>query len=319
MIGLKKMSNIWDSIEIGCMKRVSINHNLFWAKDYNGSLAFIIELENVKHEELPIIKISGMQVIYKEEQGITKIYLVLNDIQDIDIFNQLCTDLINVIDIDNYKISANSVISRLKQWQDFLSSHRKKTFPIEEQVGLWGELSFLYYKLFPKIGVTKSLVAWVGPIMDKQDFRLNNVNIEIKTYLDNHRGMINISSIDQLNPNNGKLYLYTYGLRVDETGLSLDSFIKLIKEYIVNDNSSELTTFDKLLSKYGYFDGYKYENLLNFSVFEETMFNVNDDFPKLPLSLKRKEIKSITYTLDTNLCTDYSVPTSEINQIFNKE
>ena len=77
------MSNIWDSIEIGCMKRVSVNHNLFWAKDYNGSLAFIIELENVKHEELPVIKISGMQVIYREAQGITKIYLVINDIQDI--------------------------------------------------------------------------------------------------------------------------------------------------------------------------------------------------------------------------------------------
>lgn len=313
------MNSVWDSIEIGCMKRVSVNHNLFWAKDYNGSLAFIIELENVKYKDLPVIRISGMQIIYKEDNGIVKIYLILNDLQDIDIFNQLCTDIINVIDIENYRISASSVINRLRQWQDFLSSHKKKTYPIEEQVGLFGELSFLYHKLFPKIGVTKSLVAWVGPIMDKQDFRLDNVNIEIKAYLDNHRGIVNISSIEQLNPSNGKIYLYTYGLKIDETGFTLDDFIKLIKEYISKNNSAELATFDKLLSQYGYFDGYKYENLLNFLVFEETMFNVDDDFPRLPISLKRKEIKSIIYILDTNLCMDFSVPTSELNQILNKE
>ena len=101
------MINSWDDIDIGCMKRVSLNHNLFWAKDYNGSLAFIIELENIKVKDIPLIKIAGMQIIYKEEYDCVRVYLVLNELKDIEIFSQLCMDIINTIDIANYKISAN--------------------------------------------------------------------------------------------------------------------------------------------------------------------------------------------------------------------
>lgn len=313
------MINSWDDIDIGCMKRVSLNHNLFWAKDYNGSLAFIIELENIKVKDIPLIKIAGMQIIYKEEYDCVRVYLVLNELKDIEIFSQLCMDIINTIDIANYKISAKSVINRLKQWQNFLSSHKERTFSIEKQIGLFGELSFIYYKLFPLLGITTSILAWVGPNKDKQDFRFKKINIEVKSYLDSKRGLVNISSIEQLNPNNGKLYLYTFGLKADETGMTIKDFVKLIQSDIVKNDIDRLHDFNKLIEEYGYFDGYEYENLLKLSILEESMFDVNDTFPKLPIDIKRDEIKSIQYTIDTNLCSDHLVSTSELNSIKEEE
>lgn len=308
-----EMINFWDSIEIGCMKRVSEKHNLFWAKDYNGSLAFIIELEHVKKENLPLIKITGMQVVYKELNGIINVYLVLKNINDIDIFKQICLDIINIIEAMDYKISADLIVNRLKQWQNFLSSHRDKSFSIEKQIGLFGELYFLYDKLFPLIGVTKAILSWVGPNKDKQDFRFKKLNIEVKSYLDNKRGIVNISSLEQLNPSNGDLYLYVYGMKIDENGVSLDEFIKLIREQIVKDESTELEYFDQLVEEYGFFDGYEYENLLKFEVFEEKMYRVDDTFPKLPLSIKREEIKSIKYTIDISLCNDFLIHSDDLN------
>lgn len=312
------MIDSWDNIDIGCMKRVSLKHNLFWAKDYNGSLAFIIELEKIKIKDIPLIKIAGMQIIYKEEHGTVKIYLVLNDLKDTEIFSQICSDIINLIDIKNYKISATSIINRLKQWQIFLSSNKDKTFSIEKQIGLFGELSFLYYKLFPFLGISSSILSWVGPNKDKQDFRFTMLNVEIKSYLDNHRGLVNISSIEQLNPNNGNLYLYTFGLKIDDQGITLKDFIKLIRENIIKNNIKELYNFDKLIEEYGYFDGYNYENLLKLSIFEEKMYNVDDTFPKLPIEVKRDEIKSIQYTVDLNLCSKNLVPTSKLDLIKEK-
>ncbi len=313
------MTNCWDDVDIGCMKRVSVKHNLFWAKDYNGSIAFIIELENIKIRDIPIIKIAGMQIIYKEDSGDVRIYLVLNDLKDIEIFSQLCLDLIDTIDINNDQISAVLIINRLKQWQTFLSSNRNLAFSIEKQIGLFGELSFIYYKLFPLLGISNSILSWVGPNKDKQDFRFAKMNVEVKTYLDNRRGVVNISSIEQLNPSNGKLYLYTYGLKMDENGKNIKEFVKLIRENIVKNNIKDLHVFNNLIEEYGYFDGYNYENLLRLSIFEESMFNVDDTFPKLPINIKKNEIKSIQYTIDLNLCTKYLIPETELNLIKEEE
>ena len=45
------------------------------------------------------------------------------------------------------------------------------------------------------------------------------------------------------------------------------------------------------------------------------MFNVDNEFPKLPMDIKREEIKSIQYTIDTNLCSKHLISISELSKI----
>ena len=92
----------------------------------------------------------------------------------------------------------NVIFKRLQKWQFFLKSVKQQEFSIIKQVGLFGELYFLKNELIPAFGLERALEAWVGSDKDKQDFRFNGINVEVKTYTEGNRGKVTISSVEQL-------------------------------------------------------------------------------------------------------------------------
>ena len=126
-------------------------------------------------------------------------FIFLNHNKDWNIFLILCRDLIEVAkkcETDQKMIRATQL--RLQRWQQLLKSEFRKEFPIEKQMGLFSELLCLRDLIIPKLGVASAIKSWVGPDYDKQDFLLDTLAIEVKSYKTSKGELINISSKEQL-------------------------------------------------------------------------------------------------------------------------
>jgi hypothetical protein len=66
----------------------------------------------------------------------------------------------------------------------------------EEEVGLFGELTFLEF-LLRTIGAGPAIAAWQGPFSEEHDFVFNDVDVEVKTTVSERRRHV-ISGLTQL-------------------------------------------------------------------------------------------------------------------------
>ena len=298
------MINPWSDIKKNCYKRITRDLNLFYAISQEEDYLLIIELDDLAIKDRNL-NLKGFELYQYEEDGKYRIYLKLKELKNWEIFYQLCSDLVYYAQKSKDSIS-KALISRLIAWQSFLSSENN-CFPFEKQLGLTGELTFLGEILAVNTSLKQALIAWVGPERDKQDFRINNVNIEVKAYLDNKKEMVHISSLEQLNPESGSLYLYAIGYRILEEGSTIKDLFNKTKKNIIENCPEELSRFEQLILEYGYNPLHEYDNLEKLSIIESGCWKVETDFPKLPITVKNEALSNIKYIINLALCNEFKV------------
>lgn len=298
------MINPWIDIKKNCYKRITRDLNLFYAISQDEDYLLIIDLDDLVIKDRKL-NLKGFELYQYEEDNKCKIYLKLKESKNWEIFYQLCNDLVYYAQKAKGSIS-KAIISRLVTWQSFLSSENR-CFPFEKQLGLLGELTFLTETLAINTSLKNAIIAWVGPERDKQDFRLNNVSIEVKTYLDNKKEKVHISSLEQLNQESGLLFLYAIGAKISEDGLTIKDIFNAIKKNIIENCPEELSRFEQLVFEYGYNPLQEYDNLEKLSIFESACWKVENDFPKLPLTVKNDAISNVNYVINLALCSKFRV------------
>lgn len=98
-------------------------------------------------------------------------------------------------------------------------------------LGLIGELEIL-----ARLDLPDPLHHWVGPLGAVFDFKRDGVALEVKTTAGLKDSIITVSSLDQLDPTDGRLYLAVVSLRPDEQGPSLEDRIEaLVDQKIPRD------------------------------------------------------------------------------------
>ena len=120
----------------------------------------------------------------------------------------------------------------------------------EEQMGLFSELKVLRDYLIPKYGYSDSIHSWVGALGDKQDFLLENLAVEVKSYRMTSGHSVWISSKEQLNSDKNPLYLFACALNEVDSGETIGDLVKSISEKI--EHESLLTEFIGKVEQYGY-------------------------------------------------------------------
>jgi putative PD-(D/E)XK family protein DUF4420 len=144
--------------------------------------------------------------------------------------------------------------SAIRRWLELTS--RIQLLSDEQQLGLQGELTFLHALI--KTQGTQAVVAWTGRdphLPERHDFRLGNVDIEVKATRGSRRQHI-IHGLEQLQPSKGHT-LYLLSLRFEGAGLnagkSLYDEIQSIRRSLGNA-STERSEFENRLLLTGYFD-----------------------------------------------------------------
>ena len=313
---MTKIFNPWIDMSVNSQRRVdiNINYDFFWIVDIEGRYGFCIESKSIL-EDSSYINLKGITIKKVNSDDNSRLYLILNQNEDYEIFIILCQDLINTANkYDNSEKIIIEIENRLIRWQQLLKNNYYKGLNIERQMGLFSELIFLKNRIANEIGMKEAILSWVGAEFDKQDFLIEQAVIEVKSYKTTKGEIVHISSIDQLQSPKEPLYLATYALTKTERGLSVLDIIESIKGQIEDEITLEI--FELKLFEYGYICGLQDKNkLYKFVIDKESIYEVNDLFPRIQRRDIAKEIISVKYAIDLKECKNFEVDFDSIFEV----
>lgn len=311
------MNNPWDEINIPATdvysRLVDQSHpiDFFWARDHLGRYLFIYR-GDVGHK-LPdkFPSLTGIEIISAPElgSGRERLFLLLKDRKDWEIFLTLCRDLLaSTRDLTTRKAAPEIVLRRLNRWQEFLRRERSHLMSESEIKGLIGELGFLIDHIKPAHGIGQAVMYWQGPEDLPQDFNVHDTAIEVKCQLGTTSPKVRISSAEQLCSQLPKNYLYVVTLGRSElenpNAINLFDMVELIRSMLESDAPDRLEKFNNMLYQTRYIDNEEYR-LFSYLKTGEQMYKVSDGFPRICPESIPTGIYRLTYDLDLVVCEEF--------------
>lgn len=282
---------------------VETKYDFFWITDvknrYGLLIKFQISLDGLEIES----KLRGISVITIPEEKAGKLYLLLNNNKEWEIFFSVCTDLILMANQCHGEAQMIPVINqRIRRWQRFLSENNTASMPEILQMGLITELHFMFYSLIPAFGYKEAILSWVGPDSDKKDFSLANIFVEIKSFIASKGRIIKISSLHQLDNEVKPLYLSVYGLTRSDSGITVRDLISAINSVIPNEDYEMQESFENKLAAYGYIQSVTEPPFYEYSFDWQRSYLVSDTFPRISSESVDSRILAVQYSVDLTKC-----------------
>lgn len=309
--------NPWNVMGSSMQRRISseLNHDLFWIKDNFGNYGFSIESKYIDSQQDEVIKLKGFDIYLESIDKSTRLYLVLKEKAEWQIFYWLCKDLINAAESLSRGNEERKLISilntRLYRWQEILQKGNVKNMSTEQQMGLFGELNCLFE--FTKRRSSKEAIsAWVGCEAAKQDFLFDTVAIEVKSKRSSSGSKVYISSLEQLHCDKAPLYLMVFSLTNSVSGESIQDMIRKIKENILKGDIDTHSIFEKKLLDYGYIQEIEEDSLIHFIIDRSQVYYVSEFFPKIYPKDLAYQIKDVCYSIDLSHCEEYKYPFEKV-------
>lgn len=302
------MNNPWAGLTPLTQRRaVNVNrHAIHWIVDFKGRVGLIIQCNESSFTEEHLIDLKGIQIELDTTYTPNKLILLLNNIEDKEIFEVLCKDLISVANSNgNDQDMILKTAQRLIRWKKLLQQNLKNSFSTQKQMGLFGELTFILDVLKEEVGLIEAISNWNGPKFEKQDFVLENTVAEVKTYKTANEKVVEISSKEQLYTSKERLLLAAFSLSENRAGYTVNDLVKVISEDIKSSPIHEL--FMSKVEAYGYVPELIKEPLISFIVDESNYYNVEGDFPRIVPENILNGIQRLKYTIDLATCNCYEV------------
>jgi len=212
------------------------------------------------------------------------------------VFSGMCGEVIDAVAVRGREPAA-ATAAIVRKWQAALRNS-KAIMEQKTQVGLVGELYVLKQLMLPLLGPV-AIDQWSGPHFERHDFVSGDVHIEVKSTRKS-RHEHEISRGDQLDAPPGKsLLLVSVQLEPTIGGdITLATLIDEILAKTQDDFTAQAEFIDKL-ERVGWSDMMRPSpDLMRFFVRAVAMFEVDDEFPRLPDDLKLPSgIVSVRYTV----------------------
>jgi hypothetical protein len=199
------------------------------------------------HTRLPDSLLKELTLELKaDENGFYADFCTTNSALFEHFYSMMCF-ISDIVQLKNINIvdAINQAVQRLKS---LISS--KQLLSEEKIIGIWGELWMLEWLIKEK--GSKAVFYWKGSDKAIHDFRMREIELEVKTTRNEDRVHI-ISRLSQLEESpNLDLYLCSIQLVEGSTeGLTLGEYVVNINELLRSD-SEAISQFEKQLNKEGY-------------------------------------------------------------------
>lgn len=301
------MNNPWSGMPLSSRRRVDydIDLDIFWIKNEKNCYGLYI-FSDVKMENIPEFELKGIEMHKTHRENKTEFIFLLKNRENWEIFLTLCRDLIAAASLKKTgREIIDEIFRRLNRWKQILSETGAKTFPLKLEMGLLGELICLKEKVFPRIGINEAIRCWTGPDFEKQDFIMEDMIIEVKTYSISKGKKIRISSAEQLFYSRDiPLYINAIALEKSSEGCSLETVIGwVLEESEISPYNQEI--FELKLLNYGYYREIYSENISTFKVIENEIYHVEEDFPRIKQELIPAGTENISYDIDLWKCSKF--------------
>lgn len=196
----------------------------------------------------------------------------------------------------------NHITQQILEWAAFLSPKRGGLSDKALQ-GLWGELYFI--KTYLTMTFTPELLveAYTGIRGKPQDLTTPDFYVEIKTTLTHAPRVINISSLEQLDPLFSDQILVLILISPTVNGLSLLDLMSDI-ELSISDNTAALYEFKKLVSNATQ-EASEQQLQKVFKCLNVLAWEIRDDFPSLRRSRVDSAILLAKYDLQVSVIESF--------------
>jgi hypothetical protein len=171
----------------------------------------------------------------------------------------------------------------LAKWRRFWGQSPWQILSREEQLGLFAELWFLSVWLIPRVGISKALAGWRGPLGARHDFEWPGKSVEVKATTSTRGRVHRINGLDQLAPpEKGELLLFS--LRLREEGGASNTLTGLVASCrtLMESDAEALSGFESALVQVGYSSAHEEEYAkVKLRIADEGLFRVQENFPRL--------------------------------------
>ncbi|MGL5561818.1 MAG: PD-(D/E)XK motif protein, partial [Tannerellaceae bacterium] len=146
-----------------------------------GKKLFIMKLEADDHPCNFENRFAGVDIYISQNKDNKELYILLQDDKLSEIFVYFVEDIINYLaNIYDNTTALKIIKERVNFWRLLFSKISRDILSAEQQRGLFGELYFLERLLNETKDKYAVINAWHGPLALNQDFRFNNLALEIK-------------------------------------------------------------------------------------------------------------------------------------------
>ena len=275
---------------------------LYWGRDSAGHCLFIVELSGDLTELYMSqhVDVRGMKLDLRllDPSRYPSLVVSLEKHVDQDLFFAMCKTLISALhNISDPAVALSVAFSQIKRWKTFMTGEKRRILSAEEVRGLFGELVFFQQLLGFHKDEMDAVRSWEGPEGTHQDFIFNNVAVEVKAISGRERNSIQISSEDQLETLNDRLYLRLFRFTEmpdSEKAQSLNDLVRTIEEQF--SDPAALGEFQDKLATAGYVTLDEYNNPQLITSDERT-YLVKDTFPKIVRSSLSSGISKVRYAI----------------------
>lgn len=235
-----------------------------YPNNYEAVLFEFVDVD-AKQSDMPKGKGFEVSVVNSVDDSQGYVALVRDQIGNLDLFTAMSVDVVkSVVDYPavNHKERYENFLSRVRAWQEFMSSRPSGMLTGEEEIGLIGELLVLEKLLILGIRPSELLMSWKGPDRGIHDFVFSDLcDFEIKSSVSTDAFVAKIVSLEQLMPPQyGPLYFLGCQLALIDNGFTLPDLISRVRDRL-NGSLSALSMLNFKLIKVGYLDskseGYK--------------------------------------------------------------
>lgn len=300
-------------------RRISMPNgvNFFVALISPGGLSAVL-VETGNREAMPVLKegcagfrISTALVGDDGPTQFTSMILELTDIRYEDIFHTLAEDMaMKMHQAADERQALKDMSLRLNLWRNFFIRQQGGGLGRAEQQGLWGELWAMRNVLFPLVGVSQALQAWVGPEDASQDFSTQNMTFEVKTTATPPHEKFQISNILQLDfKSTGEFILVFLALESRRSNLNtLTMLVDEMRAEIGDASPDLLDLFNTKLILYGYLNAHrdKYADT-EYTLRKKRMYRVTDGFPRILEKNLASGVGDVRYSVSISACSDFEI------------
>ncbi|WP_421445062.1 PD-(D/E)XK motif protein [Agrobacterium tumefaciens] len=220
-----------------------------------------------------------------------------------DLFVQMAADIVSALSrattqSDSWLLTL--MLARIRAWQEFMRKPRADLLRPEEELGLFGELTFMREAIAGGAAVADVVHAWNGPSRSLQDFQTAVIGVEVKATLSANSFSAHISSLEQLDGMRERaVLLAAIRFSLQDEGQTLPELVVVVRQLAADRGL--LSTLNRTLMLSGFVDEASELYKRRFVPLDIRVFEVNETFPALVRSRTSPEIRAAEYEIDLDL------------------
>lgn len=296
------------------MRRVAddIRWDFYWARNRAGDPLLVLRCPaNDIGERLP--RLRSVDVVIQPIEGDENASLILRlaDASLVDIFHQLCLDIVaSASRAESGPDAVRRAIGRTWRWHHLLRGGGG-LLSAKAQMGLLGELVVLERYVLPSLGAAAAVESWLGPLGATQDFSHAGVRIESKACGRTTAAAVRISSEHQLDSGAGQsLFLHLCVFEpvdaMESGGVSVTDVARRLQRVFDNEARAISGRFDALLTAAG-FDFDDDYSLWLWEGGERAIYDVGEAFPRLTPSRLPNGVQHVVYDVSLGECGEFVI------------